>query len=692
MDLLKGWPERLENRRMKEESKKNIWSLRRSVSYYKDAIKFIQTQEEAQNMEVFAYQRPISYIGFDTEYRYDRPPVADKKSKWKYDQRSIHPLLLSLAMAEPVGDDDFQFYCFVIDLEKPELLPQLKNIFRLSIPFVGHNLKVELFCLWKLGLVEPKILWDTLIFEKALNLGLFHKKYKTQGVSDEVEQIKAEEEVREMKNGYYSLVSTCHRYGVSYAMEGVKERLQKSFLTHNEENNYTAEQIKYSTEDSIATAKLYLLQTIKAVREGIIRHCTSVEIPFVVTNARNEWVGIKIDSEKIFTVRKIIKNQKQKLDQFIEQQYSITNTKSRDQLAEFFNTVGLLHKFKKKGKVSFEKKILKLNQNLHPVISLIMMSRRAGDLLSSKLMSPDFMSIDGRVHPNYNQLEAETSRQTTSSPNIQGLDRIFRQFIIPEEGYGIGDVDLSQEEPGITGVIYQDENLVKMFNTGDVYSAMAKQFFKDKLSEDDLNLPGREFKNKRPELRDRMKPIFLGIIYGMTASGLARELNITKTKAVNLRKQFLKMFPQLEQEIKKSQEFGALRGYVSNINGLKRRRARKGAASHWERNWMVNYPIQGSAATVFKETANRLDKVYQQYNARIIVLLHDSVVFEAPLEVLEEVSKITGRIMCHTVQEFFPALHPKVEVNISHPECWNKDGDMKALESWLASLDEVMSK
>jgi DNA polymerase-1 len=80
---------------------------------------------------------------------------------------------------------------------------------------------------------------------------------------------------------------------------------------------------------------------------------------------------------------------------------------------------------------------------------------------------------------------------------------------------------------------------------------------------------------------------------------------------------------------------------------------------------------------------NRLDKLYQQHDARIIIPLHDSFVFEAPLAELEAVAQITSRTMCDTLQEFFPALQPRVEVNISRPHCWNKAGETEALEQWI---------
>ena len=92
--------------------------------------------------------------------------------------------------------------------------------------------------------------------------------------------------------------------------------------------------------------------------------------------------------------------------------------------------------------------------------------------------------------------------------------------------------------------------------------------------------------------------------------------------------------------------------------------------------------MQGSAAVVFKAAGNRLDRLYRRRDARVVVPMHDAFVFEAPMEHFGEVAELTGRVMCDVVQEHFPELHPQVEVNVSRPECWNKDGHADSVERW----------
>jgi DNA polymerase-1 len=103
----------------------------------------------------------------------------------------------------------------------------------------------------------------------------------------------------------------------------------------------------------------------------------------------------------------------------------------------------------------------------------------------------------------------------------------------------------------------------------------------------------------------------------------------------------------------------------------------------WEKRWFVNHRIQGTAAAIFKMVGNRLTQLYQPYDAWLIVPLHDAIVFEAPVEAFEKVTKLTARVMRATLQEVFPELKPRVTVKVSKPSCWNKDGQVNGLSQWI---------
>ncbi len=556
MELLPCWNARIQEVKSEPIVKRVNYGLKKLPRYYSEKTNFINSVDGAQAMLEFALQRPLSHIGFDTEFRFDRPGVVIDKNHTAYDNQSIHPLLLSLAMAEQTGDDGGVLYNFVIDLRNPELLPVLNELFRLPVTFCGHFAKVELFCLWRLGLIEPNILWDTFIFEKALHLGRFHHKYKLQKVTDEFEKIRAKEETNENKGFSFSLVATCQRHGVAYRMETEKKRLQQSFLIHPDDTPFSQEQIEYSAEDAIAACQLYPLQVQKAVQNGLLHHCMTVEMPWVITNARIEWVGVRVYQTKCNEVISKIGEHKERLEKHLAVEYGIKNTRSHKQLEQYFQNCGLLHNFQQGGTVSFDKEILKLNARLHPAIALLRDARRASDILSDKILSPEFIGLDGRMRSEHQQLGTDTGRQTNRWPNLMGLDKVLRPLIIPNPGYGIGEVDWSQVEVGVAAAMYGDDKLVQMFNSGDVYSAMAQHFFQEEIPPEDLVISGKEFKTKYKELRNQMKTCTLGIIYGITPTGLAQNLGTTKTKAAELQKRFMTMFPQLRDALNQTACFG----------------------------------------------------------------------------------------------------------------------------------------
>ena len=127
-------------------------------------------------------------------------------------------------------------------------------------------------------------------------------------------------------------------------------------------------------------------------------------------------------------------------------EYGVGNVRSPKQLQRFFEKEGLLALFKQNGKYSFDKKQLKKFIDRHPAIRLIRAIRRMDDLCADPILTPEWVGQDGRMHPEFRQLGTHSGRQTSQNPNILGLDRALRPVIIPEDGYGIGEVDWSQIE------------------------------------------------------------------------------------------------------------------------------------------------------------------------------------------------------------------------------------------------------
>ena len=147
---------------------------------------------------------------------------------------------------------------------------------------------------------------------------------------------------------------------------------------------------------------------------------------------------------------------------------------------------------------------------------------------------------------------------------------------------------------------------------------------------------------------------------------------------------FRSLYPVLCDGMEQAREQAVRRGYAY-IAGLRRFRWAGGAASGHELRALGNATVQGAAGVVFFEAGNRLRRLLKAHNARIILPVHDAYVFEAPLDRLADVAELVRTVLVQTVQERFPDLRPRADVNISHPECWNDEGRFDSLDRFLAN-------
>lgn len=655
-------------------------SIPPDVDFFKREVRFLNTRELAHSFVIHTSRTSLTCAALDFEFGY--APGAEKPLKGQksfFDIRMIQPLLCSIAVVE---QDTGHISTAVFDVRIPEVVTELAQLLRLPVTFVGHYLPSELFCLWQLELPEINTIWDTLIAEKALNLGKKVANVTSHATIDSLaDQIEADEMEKDATNKFFRLTATCERYGIEHAFKAQKTELQKSFLSHQVARSFTQEQIEYAAEDSITAAKLYLLQVQKATTEGLLHALITIEMPWVITTAKLMWQGVKIDPSKIPLIQQKGNACLQRIGASLKQQ-GLNNPNSPPQVKAFFENHGLLQYFSSKdGKYSFDKQNLAKAAENNPLIAEVLKYRETNSIIQNSLLHPSMISsVDNRIHANFVHLGAATGRQSCTRPNLLAVPPVLRPLIVPDDGYGIGEVDFCQIEPGIAGAVFNNVALINMYNSGDVYSSMAQIFFKGALAEDDVNLAQADFKARYKSERQQMKVCTLGIIYGLGKAALAQKLNISPEEAEQMYQQFLDLFPGLAESIKDSIHYSKIRGFSLTSNGFKRYIDKKNNSN--VDNWLKNHPVQGSAASVFKLAGNRLDKIYKHYGARLLIPVHDSFVFEAPLDSLTEVARITGEVMEQAVIEMFPVLNPQVDINIKHPSSWNKDGEFDAIENW----------
>jgi DNA polymerase-1 len=657
----------------------------------------VDTDEAAADMAAYVAQRTVAFIGIDSEFRFQRI-VQVAKGRQLSDPQGQIPLIVSLAVVE-LFDSYLHIATFVVDVRRPAVRSGLQDVLDLEVPFVGHFLKAELHTVWSLGLRAPRTLWDTCIAEKSFCLGVFNKRKKPHAKErdeeDESTEVRAQETQKELQDRHLSLVATAQRRGILHQFAVDKDRLRTEFLGFASDEAFTAEQIAYAAEDAIVAARLYLPQIRVATTTGLLNHLVNIEMPWVEVNARIEWNGVRIDPKRAVQVASACDRHLETVDEVIRDQLQragIPTPKkghraflARTALIAYLSKKGLIGFFTEGGDIKLDKDHLKESIGRDELIDLVYVAKRIESLTHDCILDPGAAGTDGRVHPQQQQIGADTGRQTTTLPNILGLPGVLRPLIAASDGCGIGEVDLCQIEVGVAGAVYRNTALIDLFNAGDVYLGMMRRYFAADLSPELLALPDDEAK-KHPALkplRNQMKPLTLGIIYWITAMGLAGMLGVSETKAKQMFRQFLSLFPGLTDSQKAYAQRAALRGYAATFSGLRRYRVDLGRASQAELRWMVNMPVQGGAAIAFKIAGIRLNTLYPAYQARMIAVVHDAIVFEAPLNHLHAVAELTRQVLCDAVQSCFPELRPRAEINISHPECWNKDGDTSSLDQWL---------
>jgi DNA polymerase-1 len=629
-------------------------------------VNHVKSLSEFKEIVKLARQLSLSHIGFSFYFTYDNPGVA-LKTTIVHDPRTIQPVKLALVLAESRSRTKAAYHQVVVDVGKPRLVKALKPLFGLKVPFVGYDLKPTFFCLWQLGLPVPETVWDGLVCEQALHLGRYHHKYAPNRGNGVAARISAKTWAKEQLAFQTSLMCACQRHGVLYLSppQGSIGGQSDSFLA-----------------SALAATKLYGRQVAATKVAGIHDHLVTVEMPFVETLARIEWTGVRVSEKR--RARIVAKCDKAiaKLQKSLGQ-HGLTNHRSHDEMLQFFRKEGLFHQFQYGAGYSFDRDRLKQAKAQHPAIGLILALRRLEDMRNSELLNPSLVGADGCIHPTYEQLGTATGRLTCHHPSILSVDSLLRPVVVPGRSRGIGEVDWSQVEVGIAGAVFGDNDLIDMFNKGDVYAAMAQVFYRNELPKSARNLSTRKFKEKYPDLRSQMKACTLGIIYGLTQHGLANQLKCSLRQAQGLYDEFMAMFPQLRLAMKKTAATARKRGYASTITNLHRYRGSKGPVQEWEARWFINHRIQGTAAAIFKMALNRLNQLYQPYDARLIIPLHDAVIFEAPLEALKEVAELTAKVMIETLKEILPVLEPRVEINMAKPRCWNKAGKANGLSEWL---------
>ena len=388
-----------------------------------------------------------------------------------------------------------------------------------------------------------------------------------------------------------------------------------------------------------------------------------VELPLVEVLQDMERTGVRIDVEMLKQAEIQLNNELQVLEEQIYTSAGLTfNINSPKQVGEvLFDQLRLDTKAKKSktGQYSTSEEVLLALKSKHEVVGLILAYRELKKLISTYIAAlPTYINPEtGKIHTTYNQTVTATGRLSSSNPNLQNLPirsergQLIRQAVIPDDGCLFLSADYSQIELRLMAHFSQDPHLVEAFRSGqDIHAATAAKIF---------NIP---IEHVSKEQRRQAKTANFGIIYGISAFGLAQQLDCSRSEAKALIDGYFAAFPGVIDYIERQKELARQQGYAITLFG--RRRYLPDILSHnatvrsfAERN-AVNSPIQGTAADIIKMAMVTIHRRLKEegLKAQMIMQVHDELNFNVPVDEVDRVREIVVGEMENVVHLTVPLI------------------------------------
>ena len=388
-----------------------------------------------------------------------------------------------------------------------------------------------------------------------------------------------------------------------------------------------------------------------------------VELPLSSILREMEQAGVRIDVPMLRQAETQLNDELQTLEQQIYTSAATTfNINSPKQVGEvLFDQLQLDAKAKKSknGQYSTSEEVLLALKPKHPVVGLILEYRELKKLISTYISAlPNYINpATGKIHTTYNQTVTATGRLSSSNPNLQNLPirsergQLIRQAVIPDEGCLFLSADYSQIELRLMAHFSQDPHLVQAFISGqDVHAATAAKIF---------NVP---IDQVTKDQRRQAKTANFGIIYGISAFGLAQQLDCSRAEAKALIDGYFAAFPGVIDYIERQKQLAREQGYAVTLFGRKRYLPdilshNATVRSFAERN-AVNSPIQGTAADIIKMAMVTIHRRLKEegLKAQMIMQVHDELNFNVPVAEVDRVREIVISEMQNVVHLTVPLI------------------------------------
>ena len=513
------------------------------------------------------------------------------------------------------------FYVPLSSENKKDILKRLKPVLENpDIQKTGQNLKYDIIVLSNSGVNVRGSIFDTMIAHYLLH-----------------------------PTGRHNMNAMAEIY-LNYSPVSIETLIGKKGKNQLSMLDADAEKVAdYAAEDADITLQLknILQEKIRKDKETQ-KLAKDIEFPLVYVLADMEKTGVKINKQHLNNYEKEllakISECEKKIYKTAGQEFNISSPKQLGII--LFEKLKITEKpklTKTKQYATNETELQKL-KNKHDIVNLILDYRGYSKLLSTyaKALPLLINPKTGKIHTSYNQAVTSTGRLSSTNPNLQNIPirtedgrKIREAFIPSDENHVFLSADYSQIELRLMAHLSRDKNMLEAFlNKEDIHSATAAKIF---------NVP---ISDVTKDMRTKAKSANFGIIYGISAFGLAQNLEISRKEAKELIDGYFATYPEVKAYMEKSIDLGRKQEYVKTIFGRKRQLPNINSRnsllrSNDERN-AINAPIQGSAADIIKIAMIRcFEKINNAgLKAKMILQVHDELVFDVPKAEIEEVKQI----------------------------------------------------
>ncbi len=514
-----------------------------------------------------------------------------------------------------------------------------------SKKFVGQNIKYDMLMMRWYDIIMPEPAFDTMIAHYLLEPDLRHK-----------------------------LDILAESY-LNYKMVAIEELIGKKGVSQGNMRDVGLEKIKeYAAEDADITLQIKSILENDLQKENLSTLFQDIELPLIAVLTEMEYVGVKIDGDFLNEYSKVLEKQIYDAEQLIYKNAGVRfNIASPKQVGQvLFEKLKIPYKWKLTGTNQYstdENKLSELAEE-HQVVRDILEFRKLAKLKSTYVDSLPLMinPKTGRVHSSFNQARAATGRLASENPNLQNIPikdeagrEIRKAFVPRDDQHILISADYSQIELRLIAEIANEERMLEAFQKGqDIHRATA------------ANVYNVAYDQVTGDQRRNAKTVNFSILYGAGSTNISRQLNIPRSEAKDLIDQYFQNYKDLKSYMANVVEEARSKGYVMTMLGRKRVlrdiNSKNALARTNAERVAINTPIQGTAADMIKIAMINIHKKFmkEKLKTKMILTVHDELVFDAPVSELE----IAKQIISYEMRHALPNLRVPIEVGMDAGNNW----------------------